>query len=96
MQSVAVIDQSVIETIVSDIREIKLKLLDRSIIETNNQKEYYSISEASATTGLADVTIRKAIEKLINEDGALNTGIIKKHGKAIRIPYNTLHNIILK
>jgi uncharacterized iron-regulated protein len=95
MANIVVIEQNILDDLIKDVRDIKINILYKNSYEKTTIKEYYTIAEASFMTGLAEVTIRKKIDNLVKENDGSTQGIVKKCGRAIRIPYDILHNRIL-
>lgn len=94
MQNIVIIEQSVLDGLIRDIKEIKLKLIN-NISENNEKKKYYNTREAQKETGVSQAQLYIKLAELV-EDGAVKDGRLKKNGKKYVIPYDTLHNIILK
>ena len=101
MKTFKMIEETDIEDLRKDIKFIKSKLINHSE-PSNVVKEYFTVGEASLITGLAKVTIRKKVTELeakqleLEQQGKSIKKFIVRHGTRIKIPYDTLHNIILK
>lgn len=95
MQNIVIIEQGVLDGLISDIKDIKKKL-GSNFNDNTNKKEYYTVDEAAIATGLSKGALYQACTKLETRQAESGEKLIVKYGTTIRIPHNTLHNIILK
>lgn len=99
MSNIIIIDKDVVDTLIRDIKEIKQKLIMKASVKSNTKQEYYSVAESAEITGLSEQAIYQIVTKLEKkqEEENIRPKLVVRYGKnTIRLPYNTLHNIVLR